>query len=393
MAIFRSSSNAKTQQSPVGSAVGNGVGSPMPSHKSGRQSRTTNHSGGCYTTYGNYDEPPILNIIIDPEIGGGGDAIARFTPYVSSPAARSQEFAVAAEEAVREQMESKPGYSPIKRNLSRLKGTFEMFHKAEVQELVFEEEDVKKNTELPYEERAVSTSELSQHCGDHGYIMFVIRRPGTKQIKRMGNVLLFSSTLSDVSKLLTVRLVGCKLCREQALYLKYLFQNYPKAVEGFSLIGIIKGLLDDEESILDFHQNYFPFPLYMDDETTHRFKAVGSRRLKFSQKLKSLNPFLEVSKRMRTKKRMRTQANFQGDGFVQGGVIIFRKDGEPAFKYEEESGMELPVADIALALDEIRCRITSECHTAESSSGSLPDGKEEDLPLQDDKDEGDDEEP
>lgn len=152
----------------------------------------------------------------------------------------------------------------------------------------------------------------------------------------------FASVYSSVT--------GCKLCREQALFLKFLFQNHPKEVRGFNIIGIVKELCDNGESLMDFHDNYFPFPIYHDAKRTI-YEALGSRKVKISTTLKLMNPFSDTSKRI--KKNMIT-GNFSGEPFLQGGVLIFKKDGEIAFKYEEKTGFELPVSDIAAALDTVR---------------------------------------
>lgn len=159
-----------------------------------------------------------------------------------------------------------------------------------------------------------------EYSGESGFILFVIRRP------------------------------GCKLCREQALYLKFLFQNHPKEVQGFNIIGVVKEFCDSGKSLHDFHENYFPFPIFHDDKKTV-YKALGSRRVSLSTTLKIMNPFSDVMKRI---KKNDIKGNFAGDGFLQGGVIVFKTDGEPAFKYEEKTGFELPVSDIVIALEQVR---------------------------------------
>jgi hypothetical protein len=146
--------------------------------------------------------------------------------------------------------------------------------------------------------------------------------------------------------------------------LKFLFQNYPKEVLGFSVVGIVKEFCHVGDSLFDFRENYFPFPLYHDDQMSF-YEALGSRKVSLGTTFQLLNPFSDISKRL---KKNRIKGNFAGEGFVQGGVIIFRQDGEPAFKYEEETGFELPVSDIATALD--RIRRGHDCNTPCSSSKS-----------------------
>jgi len=46
--------------------------------------------------------------------------------------------------------------------------------------------------------------------------------------------------------------------------------------------------------------------------------------------------------------------NLKGEGLVQGGIVIFGKDGKPKFAYEEETGSPLPIADIIGALNAVK---------------------------------------
>ena len=46
--------------------------------------------------------------------------------------------------------------------------------------------------------------------------------------------------------------------------------------------------------------------------------------------------------------------NLVGEGTVQGGIIIFGKDGKPKAMYPEETGNELPLKDIVSSLVSVR---------------------------------------
>ncbi len=48
------------------------------------------------------------------------------------------------------------------------------------------------------------------------------------------------------------------------------------------------------------------------------------------------------------------EGNLKGEGLVQGGIIIFGKDGEAKYAYREETGSPLPVDEILSALDAVR---------------------------------------
>mmetsp|Transcript_9213 Transcript_9213/g.12055 ORF Transcript_9213/g.12055 Transcript_9213/m.12055 type:complete len:80 (+) Transcript_9213:420-659(+) len=68
--------------------------------------------------------------------------------------------------------------------------------------------------------------------------------------------------------------------------------------------------------------------------------------------VKSWNPFKiwrglkEVGKRIKEKN---ISGNMKGEGLIQGGIIIFDKNGKARYAYREETGFEVPVNDIIAA--------------------------------------------
>lgn len=65
---------------------------------------------------------------------------------------------------------------------------------------------------------------------------------------------------------------------------------------------------------------------------------------KLSVKFTSWNPFTifrgirEMLKRI---KKKNISGNMKGEGLVQGGIIIFDKDGKARYAYREETGFEV----------------------------------------------------
>jgi hypothetical protein len=127
-------------------------------------------SGGCSNS--EYDDPPILNITIDDQ------------DYMDNPVHRkrgsdpdaSKEFAIAAKDAVKIQIESREQsccqLSPYHMAPTSITEALEIFRSAEVHEIMLDRE-------LPYLGTTVRTTDLAaKHSGAHGYLMFVIRRPG-----------------------------------------------------------------------------------------------------------------------------------------------------------------------------------------------------------------------
>jgi hypothetical protein len=130
-----------------------------------RSKKSRKRSGGCSDS--EYDDPPVLNITIDNQ------------DYVHVPVRRkngpdaSKEFAIAAKDAVKTQIESREqSYCQLSPSLMAPTDALEIFRSAEVHEIMLDRE-------LPYAGNTVRTTDLAaKHSGEHGYLMFVIRRPG-----------------------------------------------------------------------------------------------------------------------------------------------------------------------------------------------------------------------
>jgi sensor domain CHASE-containing protein len=52
--------------------------------------------------------------------------------------------------------------------------------------------------------------------------------------------------------------------------------------------------------------------------------------------------------------------NLKGEGMVQGGVLVFDKQGELRYAYNEETGTELNMEDVQDAIDSVRKEQKSE---------------------------------
>lgn len=48
------------------------------------------------------------------------------------------------------------------------------------------------------------------------------------------------------------------------------------------------------------------------------------------------------------------EGNLKGEGLVQGGVIVFGKDGEAKFAYREETGSPMPIDELLAAVEAVR---------------------------------------
>jgi hypothetical protein len=122
--------------------------------------------------------------------------------------------------------------------------------------------------------------------------------------------------------------------------------------DGFGLFGVVKETGVDDEGLVDFNTKYFKRTLYLDKDLVF-YNALGGRKLS----VPSWNPlkFLSTIKAIgaRAKEKGISQ-NLKGEGIVQGGVIIFGKDGAPKYVYEEDTWNEMPVNDIIAAVNAVR---------------------------------------
>jgi len=122
-------------------------------------------------------------------------------------------------------------------------------------------------------------------------------------------------------------------------------------LDGFGLFGIVKEVGVDDEGLAEFQSNFFPHPLYRDELKTF-YTALGARKLA----AKSWNPYKifrglrNVYKRLKEKK---ISGNLTGEGLIQGGIIIFDKNGKARYAYREETGFEVPINDIIAAVREV----------------------------------------
>jgi len=112
---------------------------------------------------------------------------------------------------------------------------------------------------------------------------------------------------------------------------------------------VVKETGVDDEGLADFKSKFYNHDLYRDERKVF-YDGLGGRKLKIP-----LNPFKlfkgifsvrSIGKRLKQKQ---IEGNMIGEGIVQGGVIVFGKDGKPKYAYEEVTGDELPVADILAA--------------------------------------------
>lgn len=143
------------------------------------------------------------------------------------------------------------------------------------------------------------------------------------------------------------------MCREEALTLSDLAARSDKPLNGFGLFGIVKETGVDDRGLAKFHNDFYPHPIYRDDELAF-YRALGDRKMGPG----SWNPFAIFGKWRKIINRVNGKgidmSNLKGEGLVQGGVILFDKEGAPRYCYKEVTGEEIPVDDILSAVSAMK---------------------------------------
>lgn len=114
--------------------------------------------------------------------------------------------------------------------------------------------------------------------------------------------------------------------------------------KGFEIRSIVKETGVDDEGLNEFATEYFPHPTYKDQSLTF-YNALGSGKMTIG-----FNPFAAIQFFMKYMKRIKEDGveshNTKGEGFLQGGWIIFNKDGIPETAFQENAKQRIPIDDI-----------------------------------------------
>ena len=134
-----------------------------------------------------------------------------------------------------------------------------------------------------------------------------------------------------------LRRVGCFACREDAMALTQMVQDNP----GVHMFGVVKHVKDFRGTHA-FHQRYFPFPLYQDTDM-NLYDALGHREA---------DNILKIHKGMvrAMSKGISTNMRFFFDT-LQGGTLIFDRDGVLRYVYQEQYAEHIGIGDIQAAIN------------------------------------------
>jgi len=148
-----------------------------------------------------------------------------------------------------------------------------------------------------------------------------------------------------------VRRPGCAYCREDAQELSSRFGTGEGSKGGagaIRLVGIVKEVDADPEGVDEFQKKYFNNNTLYIDMKKEFYQALGNKSL-FSQSWHSWNPitlykdFNKLNQRMKNKK---IEGNLKGEGFLKGGLFVVSPKEGIVYVHSEETGSEMPYAEI-----------------------------------------------
>jgi len=114
--------------------------------------------------------------------------------------------------------------------------------------------------------------------------------------------------------------------------------------KGFNLRAIVKETGIDDEGLNEFATEYFPYPTYKDQALTF-YNSLGSGNISIGFNPFAMIKFLRESLK-RTKELGIKSYNQKGEGFLQGGWILFDPNGIPQAAFQENAKQRVPIDDI-----------------------------------------------
>lgn len=123
--------------------------------------------------------------------------------------------------------------------------------------------------------------------------------------------------------------------------------------DDFGLFAIVKETGVDDQGLAEFHNRYFNYPLYC-DKAYNFYQALGDRKVGVQfvfNPMAFLDLICNAYTRLTSKQ---IEGNMKGEGFTQGGLIFFDPDGKPKYTYEEQTGRDIPIRDVASVINAMR---------------------------------------
>ena len=133
-----------------------------------------------------------------------------------------------------------------------------------------------------------------------------------------------------------------------------------------NMFGVIKEVApavnaktDEQLGVAEFQREYFPYPLYLDEEQGF-YEALGSRQITKDLDgtwniLKWIEGFKQIGIRIKEKN---IEGRAGGNGLVLGGIFVINPDENDenaiVYTYKEATGKEIPGKEIGDAVKAAR---------------------------------------
>ena len=150
---------------------------------------------------------------------------------------------------------------------------------------------------------------------------------------------------SDVSILFCVHNTACGSNRNHGRQLKELADRNPL----LNIIEVIKLIQISLKYEVDFHQNYFPLPLYK-DETRSLFTAMGERKVSVWKMIKKTPTSLSKC----CNKKIKTTHDLRQEFWIQGGFMMFDAQTRLRFVYYDKFAEDLDLEAVEWAVEQAR---------------------------------------
>lgn len=109
----------------------------------------------------------------------------------------------------------------------------------------------------------------------------------------------------------------------------------------------------DDAGLTDFHEIYFPFPLYR-DEALAFYEAFESGTFMENMSWNPVKLWKRVSQWKKRLEEKNIPTNLKGDGYKSGGILIIGKDGTPKYMYKESAGLPIEEDVLLTAVRKVR---------------------------------------
>lgn len=150
---------------------------------------------------------------------------------------------------------------------------------------------------------------LTTNPGSLGTLVFVVRRPGWPLVRGDARVIQSKIDAGDF--------------------------------EGFAVKAIVKETGVDDAGLNEFGTEYFPHS-YFKDQALVYYNALGSGKI--SIPFNPLAMFRWIRDGMKRVKELDIKShNTKGEGFLQGGWILFDPSGVPQVAFQENAKQRIPI--------------------------------------------------